>query len=105
MLGGECCIECWLVFAHATYLSNAKGVIARNLMKSRLLAPGASLDNIAARLSLEAAWVRAGGVFIHHTSASTSLAKLKALLPAEPPREDAEPEGAAEGSAKRQKRG
>ncbi|CAM9710287.1 unnamed protein product, partial [Hapterophycus canaliculatus] len=35
------------------------------------------------RASLAEAWERAGGVFIHHTSASSSLAKLKTLLPEE----------------------
>eukprot|EP00903_Cladosiphon_okamuranus_P017693 g16292.t1 len=53
------------------------------------------------RLSLEAAWVRAGGVFIHHTSASSSLERLKALLPEDPARS----EGELERGSKRQKKG
>lgn len=32
------------------------------------------------RLSLQADWQRAGGVFIHHTSTTSSLEALKALL-------------------------
>ncbi|CAN0161642.1 unnamed protein product [Pylaiella littoralis] len=57
------------------------------------------------RLSLEAAWKSAGGVFIHHTSASSSLEKLKALLPADRPTLAARPEPEAQGSAKRQRKG
>lgn len=68
-------------------------------------APATSPANAATRLSLEAAWVRAGGVFIHHTSASSSLEKLKALLPENPPRPEAEPKEEGEGSAKRHKKG
>lgn len=36
------------------------------------------------RLSLQADWQRAGGVFIHHTSTTSSLQELKALLDSQP---------------------
>ncbi|CAM9621129.1 unnamed protein product [Scytosiphon promiscuus] len=53
------------------------------------------------RASLAEAWERAGGVFIHHTSATSSLAKLKTLLPAQA--EDSETD--SQGSSKRRKNG
>ncbi|CAM9595854.1 unnamed protein product [Ectocarpus fasciculatus] len=52
------------------------------------------------RESLRAAWQRAGGVFIHHTATSSSLEKLKAILPA-----GEEAESGDQGNAKRQKNG
>lgn len=88
--------------------TEATYVLARHLKEQHFpVAPAVPPAGIsAARLSLEAAWVRAGGVFIHHTSASSSLERLKSLLPADPPPARTEPEeGEAEGSAKRQKKG
>lgn len=51
--------------------------------KHRHCSPGSVL--IDDRLSLQADWQRAGGVFIHHTSTASSLQELKALLDSQPP--------------------
>ncbi|CAM9672403.1 unnamed protein product [Laminaria digitata] len=51
--------------------------------------PGSVL--IDDRLSLQADWQRAGGVFIHHTSATTSLEELKTLLDPPPVPSDGNP--------------